>query len=119
MNSTNRWFAVALSISLGLSTGCAGMHSKTCSRAHSDHGARDALALAEQFERQGSFAEAKNVYETLITRHSNNPDAYRRLASLSSRIGETQQAEQHYAKAMALAADDCPLLLEVASFYYL
>ncbi len=59
-------------------------------------------ALALEYIKAGNEAEARQLFETILTRDSNYTGTYYHLAKLLERTGETELAVQWYERGMAV-----------------
>jgi len=77
------------------------------------------LKLAEDFDRNGRDAEAVVYYEKARAADSHLQGRIgRRLAVLYDRLGNTQQAQAEYKKALKAKPRDADLLVDFGYFYY-
>jgi len=77
------------------------------------------LALARLSESQGRNEQAEALYLDVIKKTPNDPVPEHRLGVVYAKLGRFPAATQHFARALALAPDNCDLLNDAGYFYYL
>jgi Tfp pilus assembly protein PilF len=80
---------------------------------------RSVLAMARLTERRGQVADAERLYLDVIAKSPDVALPHHRLGVIRTKQGRFQEAEQHFARAMALAPANAELLSDVGHFYYL
>lgn len=75
----------------------------------------DPYTVARLCERRGQPAQAEALYKTAIQRFPNKVGPYHRLAVMRAQQGKFQEADEYFAKAIAIAPAD-PVLLGDAGY---
>jgi len=82
-------------------------------------GMKNPLAMARLCERRGMDDQAERMYKELIKEQPKNPEPYHRLAVMYAKHGRFKEADEYFARALALKPDVAELLGDAGYFYYL
>ena len=115
--------ATSLSIGLFLQIGCAGLTlspnaTPSRMRAYNDQIAAQYVS-ANEFERQGEFEKARQIYQELHDKHPKNPDYLHRLAVVNTRLQRYGEAASFYERARLADPKNVRLLADMGYSSYL
>jgi Flp pilus assembly protein TadD len=118
-----RFFTIAFFVTgMFLQVGCASMLTPRATprrlRAYNDQILSEYIS-ANQFEKQGKFEKARELYQQLHEKHPKNPDYLHRLGVVNTRLQRHGEASSYYEQARNLDPKNVRLLADMGYSAYL